>query len=235
MRSLLGFKPFLLQVYGTAVMTTQQDYVHPYKTGDVPPEGITLGRKVILVPPVSRLLDRALWIQHCSSTLETFHKPYTWIRRGDPFAKVFIYTPKTPSRFLDFFVGQNLTTIFLCSPVSGMILRNFYDFGDALRDRRDGRIEFSILLPDDESPAENGEYIFSKLSDFVWYWRDYIFRSGSAKKELNYDDDRILKELNEMKARKCVDVDALPRYVAYFDEARTMHPQLRPYLKHLQA
>ena len=93
------------------------------------------------------------------------------------------------------------------------------------------RRETCLLLPDDEPPAANGNYIFSELCDFCWEHREYIFYKHS---KYNLNDQKLTETFEEQQNRTCTYVDAMPEYAGEFRTARNRHPELRPYIKHLQ-
>lgn len=128
-----------------------------YAPGDLP-SGITLDRKVIRLPNIADIFNRALWIQACIYNPIAICDSYRWIRRGDPYAKLVVFTPMTRLPFVNFFAKKALE-VFLRSPVSGLMLHGSARYGDA------DKFEAStpILLPDDEPPAENSSYIFESL------------------------------------------------------------------------
>ena len=80
-----------------------------------------------------------------------------WINRGDPLAEMVIFTSKTGIRIVDFVSGPKENIVRIKSPVSGLILRRDLHFKGTFK------LNLSILLPEDEYPPENGDYIFGDL------------------------------------------------------------------------
>jgi hypothetical protein len=193
------------------------------------PGGITFGAKVVLLPSLSSIFDRSLWIQATRHNPYALHQSHTWIDRGDPLAHVVVDTAKTGVPALDFFLGRNVHQVVVPSPVSGLMLYPNLDYGNA-SDR-----SAALLLPDDEPPAESGRFMYRALCDLCWTHREYIFYQPKELKRSGYYNDAVLDEaFKDQMSRTCAEADALPRYKDYFDEARTRYPELRPLLKHLR-
>lgn len=196
--------------------------------GVIPP-GIVFGRNVIKLPHTSNVFNRAIWIQACLlDNPSTLFKPYTWVSRGESLVRLLITTPRTGIPLLDFFMDRNYNSIHIPSPVSGLLLRSGHDYGEA----NNWQFNTTLLLPDDEPPPMSGDNMFTALCNFCWDYREYIFFKPSEFKG-KFNDDKLRADFSEQKQRQCrIDV-ALPEFEGYFQEARTRHTQLRPYLKHL--
>lgn len=194
------------------------------------PHGITFGSKVVKLPDTSQIFNRALWIQACIQNPVTLGTYYTWIDRGSNLAKYIILTHKIGIGLFKFITPKDLTKIFLRSPVSGLLIHCGHYFGDA----DNSSCRTTLLLPDDEPPAENGEFMFGQLCNFGWDHRESIFMKPTEFRNSNAFSDASLKSsFKEQVSRVCQVSDALPKFNESFQEARTRHPELRPYLKHL--
>jgi len=190
------------------------------------PAGISFGNKVLKLPHASTVFDRAIWIQAClRNNPRVLFDNYTWVKKGENLIEFTILTPKIGIPFVDFFVEKNYNKIYIPSPVSGLLLYTSYGFGD--RNKNYGQTTF--LLPDDEPPANGGEFMFSRLCN--WDHREYIFYKPSEFSSFN--DQNLSEDFAEQKSRSCEYFEAMPEFESHFREARTKHPELRPYLKHL--
>lgn len=187
------------------------------------PEGITFGSQVYIVPPVlSQLSHRA----NLSNTEN--NKSYHWVDRGDTIAEFTLLTNWNSIPGLNILFGEKEYTVDIRSPVSGLFIHRGLDFCYA-----ESRSLTAILLPDDEHPAENGHYMFDKLKRLCWSHRATYLKPSRYWSMGAFDVDNLRNILDEQVSFKGQYVDAMPTYSDYFNEARTKHPNLRPYLKHL--
>ena len=179
------------------------------------PEGVVFGSKVARIPPINARLC------HSSGVVGLFAgKKFTWIKRGAFFAKYVIISSKKESH-----------EIYLRSPVSGLILHSMYDLGNIESECIGTRM--AILLPDDEHAAEDGGYIFSELCKQCWENRAPFLKPSTRVTRPAMTEDFLRKILDAQREYSCTYIDAMPEYSKYISLARTEHPQLRPYLKHL--
>lgn len=179
------------------------------------PDGITFGSKVARIPPVaSQLL-------HCGKIIGLVSgKNYAWVQRGQPIAKFILYVSKKDRR-----------EVYIPAPVSGMLLYTSYEFGDVEIDGVGQRMV--ILLPDDEPPAEGGDYMFSRLCQTCWDFRAPFLVESTHVTSAGMPEESLRSILDEQLTYSCKYASAMPEYNDYFEEARSRHPALRPFLKHL--
>lgn len=200
--------------------------------GDIP-SGITFGNKVAILPLTPGIFDRAIWIQAClSNNPKVLYKPYTWINRGENLMEFTILTPKTGIPLIDLLANRVYNKIYLKSPVSGLILNSRHDFSSMMDDSSAIYTSTSILLPDNEPTANNGEYIFGDLCNFCWENRSYIFYKPREFRG-HLDDVKLHNIFSKVIQKTCSYSEAMPYFEPYFQEASNRHSQLRPYLKHL--
>ena len=196
------------------------------------PLGITLGNKVVEIPEVDHHFAGPLRGKDFSGHPRGIHAPGTWINRGDPITRLELLTPKTVIPILYFFVPKVVNRIYLRSPVSGLLLDSAVGLANTMRPVFGSPT--SLLLPDDEPPAESGHYMFSELCNFCRVHRGYFLKQvvdfGSGK---SLTEQQFMKGLEWQENLSCEIYDAMPRYKAYFQRIRNQRPEWRPLLKHL--
>ena len=182
------------------------------------PEGITFGHKVVVIPSVSNAFT------HSGDMEERLHRTYKWINRGDPLGHYRIAVDRIDIPVLRFFAGTKPHSAAIPSPVSGLLIHHIYDFGSDIT---------AVLLPDDEPAAEDGQYMFRSMCHLCIDQQKYFLKPSRYWSLNAYSKQRFQEIIETQLSRSCQYVDAMPRYEDYFDEARTRHPNLRPYLRHL--
>jgi hypothetical protein len=184
------------------------------------PEGIMFGKKVAVIPPVSMAFSHSGYMEKGGD----INKSYTWIDRGSDLGRYIIEADKLNIPALKFFAGTEPQKASIPSPVSGLLIHSSYDFGLGLT---------AILLPDDEPEAKGGEYMFRSLCRLCREHKQYFLRPSRYWSMGAWTEDDLNNIIDEQLSQQCEYVDAIPKYKGYFDEARTRHPNLRPYIRHL--
>lgn len=203
-----------------------------FSPGEIP-TGITFGDKVALIPALSFIFSHS---GHLTNDLYR-HKSYTWIKRGDPIGEYRISTPKVDIPIIKFFLTEDEHKVIVRSPVSGLIIFPFYDYGaedyDYNVSESSPPLRMTILLPDDEPPAEDGHYLSSDICRVCWEHRHFFLKPSRYWSMAGYEENELKEFLDKQKKYLCKYYNAMPHFEKYFQEARTRYPQLRPFLKHL--
>ncbi|MEM1435349.1 MAG: hypothetical protein AAGG11_14920 [Pseudomonadota bacterium] len=197
------------------------------------PTGITFGDKVLVVP------DYSADFTHSGEVVSLLERQnYRWVQRGDPIAEFRISGSPSDS-FLSRLTSTKLHSAVIRSPVSGLLLHTA--LGSALSglERWNAQTEppgasFALLLPDDEPKAESGEYVFADMCRLACDMRHYYFKSSRYWSRGAVSPEEFKTLLQQQSSAQPKVFDAMPRWLEYFDEARTRKPELRPYLKHLR-
>ena len=199
------------------------------------PNGVTLGNKVLLVPSISYVFSHCGYIEN----LKTDGDGYSWLKRGDAIAKCTLREPRVDLPFLRYMLGSVDRSVTIRSPASGLLLHYIYNFANDKDDFERLSIEhspparFAILLPDDEPPPDSAERLFSELCRVAWDHRTPFLKPSMYWTKNAMAEDVLKTYLEEQRRLESHIYDAMPRYEAYLQEARTRHPELRPHLKHL--
>lgn len=200
--------------------------------GEVP-AGITFGRRALLIPAVSDAFRHSGDLTGLRS-----NHPYTWVSRGDPIGSYRISVPKTDIPLFSMLVNETVHEVQIPSPASGLVIYSSYNFEN---DKHDfSRIEdpsafyrMTLLLPDDEPPAENGEYMFSVLCQCCWRNRSPFLKPSRSWTWGAFTESGLRECLDDQLQLKPRYVDVMPRFERYLQDARTRYPHLRPHLRHL--
>lgn len=172
---------------------------------------------------------------HLSGTRDRTN--YAWIKRGDTIGKYTLSVPRSYVAIVGALAGETEHEVAIPSPASGLLIHSIYNYGDDEHDfgRADGDapVRMAILLPDDEPPAEDGQFMFSRLVQCVWDHRSPFLRPSRYWTMGPMTESHLRQRLDAQLRLKPHVVDAMPRFEDYFEEARTEFPQLRPHLKHL--
>lgn len=199
-----------------------------YVPGEIP-NGITFGNKVLELPPTAEIF-RFYGMSGPTRLLE----PFTWVQRGTPVAVFHYHWPKVPLPFLNLFLGEVEHQHFILCPASGFLLNRLHDTGPA--HPAEPSYPTSLLLADDEPPAQNGAYMAEALHRFCRTNLHNLYRSrysGYRRTKGEVSEQELETLLDSQLSRTCRYVDAMPKYNEYFEAARTRFPHLRPHLKHL--
>ncbi len=198
------------------------------------PQGITFGRKVLVMPGIGS------GFTHSGDIKENLQgRNYHWIQRGAPVAEFYIDGSHAGNSLIRAFTSKTYTAA-IRAPVSGMILHSTVgtslnsDVSDLSRQSHPPLAQFSILLPDDEPPAEGGEYIFGDVCRLIRDFQHYFLKPSRYWSMGPFTSDELGKLLTSQQRSACGVFDALPFWADYLNEARTKYPHLRPYLKHIQ-
>jgi hypothetical protein len=184
------------------------------------PRGVTFGTKVAVIPPVSGSFSHSGFMEKKGR----LHEGYSWIDRGNDLGRYVIEVDKIDVPILKLFVNPEIQKASIPSPVSGLLIHSSYDFGLGLT---------AILLPDGEQEAADGEFMFQALCHLCEKNKKYFLKPSRYWSKGAFTESIITHMLSEQLSQKCQYVDALPQYRDYFEEARTRHPNLRPYIEHL--
>ena len=194
------------------------------------PDGIQFGSNVLQIPYIENEFNRF-------PVRFNVQNKYSWIERGDTIAVINVSFPNRDIPIIKSLFGYRIRRFILRSPVSGLILHPEHRFGtngDEFYERSTFLSRFSILLPIDEPNPEDGEYLFKEFCEYCWKYREQLFSKSSELIKGGITNEDILKKIIEKQINSSSKiVDATPSYKNYIDEARTLRPELRPYLRHL--
>lgn len=198
------------------------------------PMGITFGSKVVVVPGYSEDFVHSANIESLM-----FRQNYRWVQRGEPIGE-FRINGSLGDGFFAKLSSTKLYTATIRSPVSGLLLHtelssHFRRDLDTWNTRKEPpSAVMALLLPDDEPKPEPGTYIYSDMCRLA---RDMGHYYAKRSRYWSYGAMFSPKELDEIcdmqMALQPRIFNALPVWSEYLDEARTLKPELRPYLKHL--
>ena len=184
------------------------------------PEGISFGDKVLRFPSVSMAFS------HSGRIRSTYSNTYRWIDRGSAIGHYMIEVDKVDIPILRVFIGTRTEEAAIPSPVSGLLIHASYDFSS-------GAGLTAVLLPDDEPAAENGKYMFEAVCSLCERHRPYFMKASRYWSMEGWSSSRFDREVENQLSQECQYEDAMPRYSDYFDEIRSRHPDLRPFIRHL--
>lgn len=199
------------------------------------PTGITFGSKVLVVPGIASELTHSGDFQREHDNSDS----YRWIRRGDPITEFCIEGSRASSGLMRAFTNQPHTAQ-VRSPASGLILHTGLDatMSHHLTNLQQNSsaywATFAILLPDDEPPAEGPDYIYGPLCNLVREFSHYYLKPSRRRSMGPFSEEKLSSLLSLQRQVGSRVFDVLPRWSDYLNEARTRHPCLRPYIKHLQ-
>jgi len=197
------------------------------------PDGITFGDKIILIPGLQarlfthsgRIVDDLWW-----------KRQYTWIARGEPIGRYETLDPSAGGLFSDGkWVGADVL-----APVSGLVVHPSYgDFSDWPKSKngeavRPIRAQFAILIADNEPGPEGNAFMFDSILRFIDRYRAPLFKPSKQWTMEGMTDADYQRLVGLQRDAHCIEVDAMPEFHDYFEEARKLHPTLRPYLAHLR-
>ena len=114
------------------------------------PNGVTFGTEVLVMPSLIGSV-----FTHAGGTDTVSYKPnkYSWVKKGDVIAEVYISRPKTKFGLInDIFFNDIISKVPIKSPASGLALHSEYsdNFTVELKDDVPPIANFSLLLPSDE-------------------------------------------------------------------------------------
>lgn len=213
---------------------SETDSGHPER---VIPKGITFGTKALLIPGLQvRLFTHSGWIE--DDLLRD--KQYCWIERGDVIGRYHMDVPNSDADYLRHLMGTEHMSVDIMSPVSGLVLHrtltHFVEWPKPGTDESKLPVSgFAVLMPDDEPPPENNDYMFRGAINFIRQHKGPLFRDSRYWTMGPMEEEQFAKLIQLQKEAECIEVNALPRYEDYLNEARTRFPSLRPHLKHLIA
>ena len=199
------------------------------------PDGVTLGDKVVVVPGVM-----SMPFSHSGYMTRDLLKPrlFSWIKRGDVIGRYNLVVWKSSSPWLKGILGNSIHSCSIHAPVSGLIIKDYYGFCMGWKRTavlNYGSIPFSlsILIPNDESPAEDGEQMFIQLKHLCIDYKKEFFQPSGLWTIDALDPEYFFNAIEEQQKRECFYADAMPYFEDKLGEARTEYPSLRPHLKHL--
>ncbi|WP_156313744.1 MULTISPECIES: hypothetical protein [unclassified Citromicrobium] len=196
------------------------------------PEGITFGDEVMALAGLDDDFLHSGRIKSCFDAAG-----YTWVNRGDPIGELSIEGSEFTNPVFAMFT-QKTFRAFVRSPVSGLILHS--DIGslnsspEKWNSATSAFAKFAILLPDDEPRPEDASFVYSEICDLARSFARYYLKSSRYWSQGPLDPEDFQGMLTKQMRYEPIVLSARPNWDDYLDEARTKHPCLRPYLKHLR-
>lgn len=199
------------------------------------PQGITFGTKVVVIPGYLSGFTH-------SGNIRTYEEKrnYRWVKRGEPIGE-FVIEGSYDDSFLARLFNTKLHSSSIKSPVSGLVLHPTlsHELHSYLEEKNWNSMKnppianYALLLPDDEPKPESGNYIYSDMCRLIQNMKHYYFKKSRYWSMGEFSEDGLEGLIkNQLNADPLI-FDALPKWSGYLDEARTVYPELRPYLKHL--
>ncbi|MGI9327011.1 MAG: hypothetical protein ACR2PZ_17470 [Pseudomonadales bacterium] len=187
------------------------------------PDGITFGSRVLVIPNVLIGLSHSGFLSEAADV-----GSYAWVDRGDTIATFTLRRRRSDIPVVRWFTGEEAHSVSIQSPASGLVLHRGFEFCSTAESSRT-----ALLLPDDEPAAKNGRFLYESLYQLCWAYKSTYLQPSRYWGMQGFEVEALKALLEQQVSVQCQYVDAMPRYKDYFDAARTKHPSLRPYLKHL--
>ncbi|PJI91300.1 hypothetical protein BC777_0125 [Yoonia maricola] len=200
------------------------------------PDGIVLGDKVVLVPGLQMRL-----FTHSGRIEEDVlrGKQYSWISRGDVIGRYHMDIAKSNADYWRHVMGSEHRSVDIHAPVSGLIVNTRFEPFVHWPKRTDPQVEtptvppLSILIADDEPAPESNTFMYRSALRFIDEHKAPLFRPSRQWTMEGMTDEDFARLVGYQQQAECLIVDAMPEYAAFFEEARTRFPELRPHIKHL--
>ena len=197
------------------------------------PNGVTFGTEVLVMPSLIGSV-----FTHAGGIDTVSYKPnrYSWVKKGDVIAEVYISRPKTKFGLInDIFFNDIISKVPIKSPASGLALHSEYsdNFTVKLKDDVPPIANFSLLLPSDEVREVSGASLFRAAVNLIKENSDLLYKESRRWTMKGKTPQELESLLAQQLAANCRRYPATPYFDDYLDEARTEFPELRQHLKHL--
>lgn len=209
-------------------------------SGNIPPigqlpNGIVLGRKVVLIPGYQDLLFSHSG--HFDGDIVR-DRTYGWLQRGEVIGRYHMNVPHSDIDYIRHFLGSEDLSVDVKSPVDGLILGNHLSYLGEWPDQENVTKDnpgycFSVLIADDEPPPETGRSMYSDACRFIKDHREPFFRHSRYWTKPAMTEEQFATLIDIQLGTNCLFIDAMPKFEDYLKEARTKYPSLRPHIKHL--
>lgn len=185
------------------------------------PSGTVFSDQMLVLPPVSQVFNRALWIQHCQTTWHPRRDVTAaqWVERGEPLCSFPVYS-STMSKL--FSPSGNFVSV--RSPISGLLLFDWWQFGEKC---------IRILPPIDHAPPASAREMYRELCDACYENRKYIFQNPSEFEGSDFvKDENLMAAFDEQMSLEH-DYECIFDNFTFIEDLLVYDSEIRPHIEHL--